>query len=82
MVNKQQYKNMLVCLQQANSLSEHPVICVMKGWVLLNNTALEHRGLLVRQQFSRDGTMVLSYKPHTYNFLFIISLVEERTEGL
>jgi hypothetical protein len=53
----------------------------MKGWVLLNSTALEHRRLLVQQQFSRHGTMELSYKPHTYNFLFITSF-EERTEGL
>jgi len=34
-----------ICLHIYNkqsTLSEHPVICVMKGWVLLNSTALEH----------------------------------------
>ena len=50
-----------ICLhvyKKQSSLSEHSVICAMKGWVLLNITALAHRW----QQFSRHGTMVLSYQ--------------------
>lgn len=65
-----------------STISKAFYLSILKGWVLLNSTALEHRWLLVWQQFSRHGTMVLSYKPHTYNFLFITSLFEERTERL
>lgn len=74
-----------ICLhvyKKQSSLSEHSVICAMKGWVLMNITALAHRWLLVWQQFSRHGTMVLSYQPHPYNFTFSTSFVEERTKGL
>jgi hypothetical protein len=34
-----------------NSLSEQPVICTMKGWVLLNSTVLEHRDCLYGNNF-------------------------------